>query len=450
LLCPALILLLAPATTTAEPPSFPYKGYVTADGVYVRSGPGNTYYPTQRLDAGAEVEVHRHDPGGWYAIRPPEGSFTWVSGRYLKLEKDGLATVNGDRVAARVGSRFSDIRDVIQVRLQQGELVEVLEAKTIQGDPESATWYKIAPPAGEFRWIFGKYVDPEYPHDGVRKVRPGTSPLVQPVPAESEGSSGAVRIPTQALTEPQPSGDASSVQDPVEAQAKPSVTDREEPAASAPPASLPTETNFAQRFVEVRPGDPEPPAIRRMSPEEFQAELDDINLAMSIMLAEEPTVWNCDSLAIRAESLLAQAETALERGRARLLLNRIAYARDIKKRHDTLVAAKTETETDNRQLSELGRTRMAGLTRTRDQTSRFDGVGRLARVVPPTLGAPQYALKDDQGTVQYYVTPAPGVNMQYYVGRRIGITGIRGQLPELKTPHITAKHVTTLEQQSLR
>ena len=59
--------------------AFPYKAYVTAAEVYVRSGPGRTFYPTDKLHTGDQVEVYRHDPGGWCAIRPPEGSFSWVS-----------------------------------------------------------------------------------------------------------------------------------------------------------------------------------------------------------------------------------------------------------------------------------------------------------------------------------------------------------------------------------
>ncbi|NUQ65022.1 MAG: SH3 domain-containing protein, partial [Pirellulales bacterium] len=207
LFCAAVVVPVMAATAASSPPSFPYKAYVTADGVQIRSGPGSSYYPTDKLDTGAEVEVHRHDPGGWYAIRPPEGSFAWVSGRFLKLEKDRLATVIGDRVAARVGSRISDARDVVQVRLDRGELVDVLETKTIQGDPESSTWYKIAPPAGEFRWIFGKYVDPQDPNDGTRKVQPATSPLVPHEAAAPESSSVAVRIPTEAISEEPPAAE---------------------------------------------------------------------------------------------------------------------------------------------------------------------------------------------------------------------------------------------------
>ena len=106
-----------------------------------------------------EVEVYRHDPGGWYAIRPPQESFTWVAARYVEVGEDGLGTITGEQVAARVGSTFSDIRDVIQVRLYEGEVVEILGEKQFTGRSEAGKWYKIAPPSGEFRWVFGRLVD---------------------------------------------------------------------------------------------------------------------------------------------------------------------------------------------------------------------------------------------------------------------------------------------------
>ncbi len=107
--------------------TFPYKASAVADDVYVRSGPGQNYYATDKLKRGQQVEVYRLDPGGWCAIRPIDGSFTWVSGRYLKPTRHNLAVVTEDGVAARVGTRFGDTRDVIQVRLHKGEVVAVLE-----------------------------------------------------------------------------------------------------------------------------------------------------------------------------------------------------------------------------------------------------------------------------------------------------------------------------------
>ena len=98
---------------------FPYVAYISSDDVYIRSGPGKNYYPTAKLKHGEPVEVYRHDPGGWYAIRPPAQSFSWISARQLDVLDDGLAVVNTDRAVARVGSLFSDVRDVIQVRLNK-------------------------------------------------------------------------------------------------------------------------------------------------------------------------------------------------------------------------------------------------------------------------------------------------------------------------------------------
>jgi hypothetical protein len=76
---------------------------------------------------------------------------------------------------------------------------------------------------------------------------------------------------------------------------------------------------------------------------------------------------------------------------------------------------------------------------------RFDGVGRLTRVLPPKLGAPRYALVDEQGNVKAYVSPVPGVSMQFYLGRQVGINGVRGYVAEQNAELLTAKRVTMLD-----
>ena len=116
-----LWLVAGPALCRAELQPH-YAAEMVGAGVDVRSGPGCGYYATMKLQPGAEVEVYRHDPGGWCAIRPPAGSFSWVSGDFLRPAENDLAEVIGRRVCARVGSSFSDIRDVIQLRLDQGDV----------------------------------------------------------------------------------------------------------------------------------------------------------------------------------------------------------------------------------------------------------------------------------------------------------------------------------------
>ena len=377
----ATLLGLAALGAAAEPAAalqrkFPYKARVTANNVYVRSGPGNHYYPTEKVHAGTQVEVHRHDPGGWCAIRPPEGSFSWVPGRHLKPGEEDLAEVTGDRVPVGVGSRFSDIRHATHVRLDRGELVAVLGKKEIDLGFGAETWYRISPPSGEFRWVLASNLDP--------------------LPEKSPGAG---------------SGAAASGAG----------------AASPGPAAGPL------------------PAGRALSPADFQAELDEINSQLSIMLAEEPTVWNCQELSRRTQALAGRAQTADERDRARLLGNRLAQAEDVQRRFETAGAVRLETERRSEPPSgslARGGAPVAGVPAEDD---RFDGSGRLTRVVPPKLGAPRYALVDDRGQVRCFVTPAPGVNMGDYLGRRVGINGVRTSVPDRQGEILTAKHVTPLD-----
>src|SRR5690348_16674654 len=63
---------------------FPYSAFVAMTEAPIRSGPGETYYPVLNLKLGDAVEVWRQDPGGWLAVRPPEGAFSWVSADFIQ------------------------------------------------------------------------------------------------------------------------------------------------------------------------------------------------------------------------------------------------------------------------------------------------------------------------------------------------------------------------------
>ncbi len=163
-----------------------------------------------------------------------------------------------------------------------------------------------------------------------------------------------------------------------------------------------------------------------------------------MMVVEEPTVWSFDAMRIRGESLLDRADTAADRGKARLLLNKIARFEDIKQRYDAITAMREQNAVSNRFLAGLQKT-MEKAAAMADPDGQFDGVGQLQQVFSPKVGAPRYALVDEAGNVRYYVTPAPGVNLQNYVGRQVGITGTRGYMPEQRAQHITARHISSLE-----
>ena len=81
---------------------------------------------------------------------------------------------------------------------------------------------------------------------------------------------------------------------------------------------------------------------------------------------------------------------------------------------------------------------------------RYDAVGILRPVVSKRPGAPQFALVDDRGQVVTFVTPTPDINLQPYLGRRVGIAGNRGFIPEFNRAHVTAGRVTPLGERMVR
>jgi uncharacterized protein YraI len=362
---------------------FPYVAYVNTEDVYVRSGPSRDYYPTDKLQKGQEVEVYRHDPGGWLAIRPPAGSFSWVSARHLDFQDEEIAVVNSERTVARVGSAFSDARDVIQVRLEKDEQLALLAPP--KGD---SPWCKIAPPAGEFRWVFAKYVDRDLPDELAESERDAG-----PEYARSRRK-GDVRLTA---------GDDS----------------RPESALSGEERA-----QFSGELERLR-------------------ELDRIDYELSVMVTEEIGTWKLDELIKRADQAVTTANDSLERGRARVLRSKLARFADIQQRHDALRQSGVPAGT-----GVAAAAAPSGSLRAADP--RYDGIGRLAPVVSKNTGGPQYALVDDKGSVLSFVTPAPGVNLRPYVNQQIGVHGQRSFLFDVQRPHISVQRVAAVAAPTLR
>ena len=121
------------ATAQSRSEKFPYEAIIADDEVYARSGPDTKrYYPTARLRKGDRVTVIRHDPGGWFMIEPPPGSFAWVRQELVQRQEDRGIIAGDTQVAAWVGTSFGDDHYVEQRRLQPGEEVEILGEKTLK------------------------------------------------------------------------------------------------------------------------------------------------------------------------------------------------------------------------------------------------------------------------------------------------------------------------------
>lgn len=151
----AAFMVIGIAPCLGQTTKFPYQALVARDGVVVRSGPGETHYSTDELAQNSVVQVWRHDPGGWIAIRPPTGSFSMVPETAIEQTTDERGRVLADQTQVWVGTRTGPVEHPLwQVKLKRDEVVEVLGSTSWPSpDGTTTTWVHIAPPAGEFRWV---------------------------------------------------------------------------------------------------------------------------------------------------------------------------------------------------------------------------------------------------------------------------------------------------------
>ena len=134
----------------------PYMVYVDQEGVTARCGPGGEYYRTDPLRHGQALEVYVEAEDGWLGVRPPEGSFCWLPSDAVKLSPgQDFGIVDEENSLAWIGTHLGKANKYLwQVQLSKGEEVAILGRAQREGpDGQPKLWYRIVPPAGEFRWV---------------------------------------------------------------------------------------------------------------------------------------------------------------------------------------------------------------------------------------------------------------------------------------------------------
>ncbi len=164
-----------------ETPPFPYDAVITADDVYIRSGPGTNFYHCGKFKKGDRVKVVAKQ-FSWSRITPPAGSFSWISMQYVKIDAANptVGTVTGDNVRVYAGSDFVKplYSTTLQDKLSTGAKVKLL-------GEQLDDYYKIAPPPGAYLWVSTNFTKP-------------APPAAVPTPAAAP----AVVEPTRATREP--------------------------------------------------------------------------------------------------------------------------------------------------------------------------------------------------------------------------------------------------------
>ncbi len=404
------------ASEIAPTDHFPYRATVRGSDAYLRSGPSKEFYVTDKLRDGTVLEVWRHDPGDWVAVRPTRGCFSWVAARHLRVKEDNIAEIASDSVAAYVGSNLNDVRHVSQVRLKAGEVVEIVghDRLITAGGGASETWYKIAPPAGEFRWLAGAYLE-----NYVSTSRDDDA-LAQ------SGSTAADKAASQ-----------------------------EKLNAASTGQSL----KQAAGAVTFNPA--------KVSGEQPKPTVEQLDLELSRILTNAHSNWSFAEIHARAREIERNSESALDRGKARKLLDEVIRCQQLKEGYEKLARGESIEPNSQRDFSndEPGSptrapqpiNRQAKLEPVGLQSSAanataaedYDGFGRLVDVVSRRVGAPRFALTDERGELVMLVSPAPGVNLRPYVGKIVGLGGFRGYMPQIGKPHLTASFVKRMDDEAL-
>lgn len=147
----------------AQAETGPYESTVTVAEIEVRSGPSSDpkFYPTSRLRQGDRVQVLKEEEGGWLAIKPPNGSFSWINTRFIELSaQQTSAQVLGDDVVVRIGSELVNTEPTVEakVKLKRGTQVVVLDTRKVY--TSDGGWLPIAPTPEEVRYIPANAVKP--------------------------------------------------------------------------------------------------------------------------------------------------------------------------------------------------------------------------------------------------------------------------------------------------
>jgi hypothetical protein len=419
----ACMLFACAQVDRAAADSSPYQARVIVSGAAVHSGPGENFYPTDSLSQGDTVEVYREKPGGWLAIRPPAGSFSWVAGRDLILKDGGLAEVVKDDVASRIGSRLNERHNAAQVRLKKGEAVEVLGEENFSGEK----WYKIAPPAGEFRWVHASVVE---------RAGPIQSPSATPASSTTTPATGDSKSIQPSSTAPAASATGDSGAAPLLPNSKTSV---------AAGTATPNPTSSAASAMPAAPAAPAATGQTAANPadSDLSHELAAIEIRLSRMAAAPTNLWNTERLERDCAQLQARAKTPAERDAVRATQEKINQFGQIGRRA-------SPTASYVAQASPQQITPLPGTVATSASGGPYDAVGILRPVVSRRPGAPQFALVDERGQVVSFVTSMPDLNLQPYLGRRVGIVGNRGYIPEFQRSNVTAARVTPLNDRMVR
>ena len=174
---PALKLVAQDAVPTPDVANSKYQitGVINVKSVWVRSGPGEGYYPTAELAKGASITVVGKK-FEWLKVAPPDGSFSYVGAVFVDQASDGkTGKINRNDVNIRAGSTVNAMKTTVQTRLNMGDQVQIIGKED--------EYLKIKPPEGAYLYINQQFVTIAQPAMTQSPAIPQTAAPAQSTPS---------------------------------------------------------------------------------------------------------------------------------------------------------------------------------------------------------------------------------------------------------------------------
>lgn len=389
-----VLALFAPHAAAQQPP---YRAVVSDAEVKLRAGPSDAFPDTGALPRGAVVIVEKEEPNGWLAVTAPYGSVSWVATQFIEdpapdrpTPKNVLVHAEVEVTLAAGKAGLAQPLDIRRVKIPTGTGLLLLGPKvTFAGK----TWYPIAPPAGDVRYLprtAVKFEKPAPDNFVVRVSEPAAQPPASPPPGPGAAPVAAVPGPGSATP---PAGGVTSgkpaVNHPLWQQAE--TAERENRLADAEKAY------FDLAALMNRAG----------------GDHDIANLCYTRIHALREKKRNGGGAGVRPLPTI-QPPARDDRG----------------VRPGTPVALPPAAGANDRPD--------AGAP----DKPQWTGPGTLRRsaLTPDGTGKPAYALETAPGVVKVYVIAGPGVDLEKHLGKRVDVYGTptRGTLSK---PYVVAAAV---------
>jgi hypothetical protein len=367
---------------------FPYIAEIIGTDVYVRSGPGLTYYFCSKLSTPARIIV-KDEKRGWLKIVPPPASFSWISKNFVKVDAADktIGIVTGDNVRVWAGSENMDPMHSVGL---QGRLNGSDGAIVKLTGQEKGDYYRIVPPIGAHLWVHKKYT--KYA---------GSVPKPEPV-----------RLPPKPKATPRPQKSAVRKTTPV-------------PAAKQDTPLVPPVKKVVPKADPVVRPKPKPAPKKIVLPAEAKRIIEYKQLAklLDAELAKPLDTQNYDKIKKALKMIAADAKAGKAKQYAQYQLENISRY-ELAQQVTNLLAQQDKDLTKALDMIKAGRD--DAVANIKDP-GKFIVAGLLKRsqIYTAESGNSRYYVEDEKGKILCYAVPAADVEAVSgeFVGKTVGLKG---------------------------